>query len=107
MYELQLTPLTIGMDVLVITDIAPMGEGDTDLLSTIVVLALSFAILGLLLGLAASFDNDTGASSLPENIDERDPVIQQRLFEECISDQKLDGELTQEEYDRCAYSIYG
>lgn len=88
-------------------ELAPRGEGDTELLSTIVLLILSFATLGLLLGFAASFDNEIDASSLPENIDERDPAIQQKLFEECISAQQLDGELTQEEYDRCAYSIYG
>jgi hypothetical protein len=77
------------------------------MLSTIALLVLSFAIMGMLLGLAASFDNEMDAPSLPENIDDRNPAVQQKLFEECIADQRVDGELTQEEYDRCAYSIYG
>jgi hypothetical protein len=62
-----------------------------------------FAILGLLLGYASAFD----VEMLPENIEERDPAMQQRLFEECTKDARLDGELTDEEYNKCAYSIYG
>lgn len=76
--------------------------------ATIVIVVLALAALGLLLGYAASFDvpKRQEDSPMPENIDDRDPAMQQKLFEDCIKDARVDGELTQEEYDRCAYSIY-
>jgi hypothetical protein len=70
--------------------------------SSILLFIAVFAILGLLLGYAASFD----VERLPENIEQRDPAMQQLLFKECINDARLDGELTDEEYNKCAYSIY-
>jgi hypothetical protein len=72
--------------------------------STIALFVLVFALLGLFLGYAASFDIER--QSLPENIEDRNPAIQQKLFEDCIKDQRFDGELTQDEYSS-AYSIYG
>jgi hypothetical protein len=76
--------------------------------STIMIVTLVFGALGLLLGFATSFDYPSLQSDLPPgSIEDRKPAIQQKLFEDCIKDQRVDGELTQEEYDRCAYSIYG
>jgi hypothetical protein len=77
------------------------------MLSSVTLFILTFAILGLLLGIAEYFDTSRHLPTLPENIEDRDPAIQQKFFEQCIKDQRLDGELTHEEYDRCAYSIYG
>jgi hypothetical protein len=74
--------------------------------SSIVVLVLTFTMLGILLGFAALVDFTGDRRLLPPNIEDRDPAIQQMLFEECIEEYRSDGELTQEEYDRCAYSIY-
>jgi hypothetical protein len=75
--------------------------------SSIIILLLSFATLGILLGFAASYDSPVlNRQLLPSNIEDRDPAIQQKLFEDCIKDQRFDGELTQDEYDRCAYTIY-
>lgn len=76
--------------------------------STIVIVTLVFAMLGLLLGFATSIDYPSFQSDLPPaNNEDRNPAIQQQLFEDCIKDQRVDGEFTQEEYDKCAYSIYG
>jgi hypothetical protein len=77
------------------------------MLSTVVLLILTFALFGLLLGFAVSFDTPRVEQTLPENIDARDPEIQSKLFEDCIKDAGLDGELTDDEYYGCAYSIYG
>jgi hypothetical protein len=74
------------------------------LLSTLILLALTFASLGLLLGFAASFD---APRILPEDIGARDPETQSKLFEDCIKDAKFDGSLDEDEYYRCAYGIYG
>jgi hypothetical protein len=76
------------------------------LLSTIVLIILTFALLGLLLGFAASFDIPRAKNaSIPANTDSRDPGIQSKLFEDCIKEAELDG-LTEDEYFRCAYDIY-
>jgi hypothetical protein len=71
--------------------------------STIVLFVAVFAILGLLLGYASALDVER---PLPKNIENRDPTVQQRLFEACTNDARSDGELTDEEYYRCAYSVY-
>jgi hypothetical protein len=76
------------------------------MLSTVVLLILTFALFGLLLGFAAAFDTPRLERALPENIDARDPEIQSKLFEDCINDARLDGELADDEYYGCAYSIY-
>lgn len=78
------------------------------ILSTITLIVLTFTLLGLMLGIAASFDTQR-AETAPstENIDRQDPEIQQKLFEDCIKDQRFDGELTDDEYSRCAHGIYG
>jgi hypothetical protein len=78
------------------------------MLSTVILFVLTFGILGLLLGIAASYDSATSIrfKVLPENIEDRDPEIQRQLFEDCIKDARFDGELTDDEYYRCAYSIY-
>jgi hypothetical protein len=73
--------------------------------STIVLFVTVFAILGLLLGYASALDVEQRA--LPEKIEHRDPMVQQRLFEACTNNARSDGDLTDEEYYRCAYSIYG
>ena len=68
--------------------------------STVVLFVLTFAILGLFLGLAESYDapiNDDQAPTTEE---------QSRLFDECTSEAGRDGELTEEEYFKCAYDIY-
>jgi hypothetical protein len=75
------------------------------MLSMVALIVLVFAVLGLLLGLGASIDIPQ-TPKLPENIADRDPALQQKLFEECVKDARFDGELTDDEYDRCAYSIY-
>jgi hypothetical protein len=71
----------------------------------IVLMVLVFAVLGLLLGFGASIDIQQ-TPKLAENIADRDPAIQQELFEECINDARFDGDLTDDEYNRCAYSVY-
>lgn len=77
------------------------------MLSIILLLVLAFVVLGLLLGYAASYDIPRSETRfLPENITERDPEVQQKLFEDCIEDAKSDGNLTDDEYFRCAYDIY-
>ena len=80
------------------------------MLATVVLLALVFILLGLLLGFAASFDapqtEREGFPVIPADIGARDPEIQSKLFEDCIKDAKFDGELTEDEYFRCAYGIY-
>ena len=91
--------------------VAPKGERGLKYMRSIILLfVITFAFLGLLLGLAESYDipkDEMQFPTLPENIAERDPEIQQKLFEDCIKDARFSGVLTQEEYDRCAYSIYG
>lgn len=85
-----------------------------NMLSIIILVGLTFAILGLLLGFAASYDVPTVSTEqerhskllLPTNISERDPVAQQKLFDKCIEDARFDRELTEDEYFSCAYSIY-
>ncbi len=65
-------------------------------------------MLGLLLGFAASFDSPLlEREILPSDIGARDPEIQNKLFEDCIKDAKFDGELDEDEYNRCAYGVYG
>lgn len=78
------------------------------LLSSVILLTLTFAIFGLLLGFAESFDTPRLERdlALPVDIDARDPEIQGILFEECIKDAELDGELTEDEYYGCAYNIH-
>ena len=78
------------------------------MLSTIVLLALTFAVFGLLLGFAASFDTPPSEREiLPLDVGARDPEIQNKLFEDCIKDAKFDGGLDEDEYNRCAYGVYG
>jgi hypothetical protein len=66
--------------------------------SSIVVLVLGFTALGLLLGTAQVRNVE------PQT--ERDPNVQQALFDECINRARSAGELTDDEYYRCAYDIY-
>jgi hypothetical protein len=72
--------------------------------SSIIVFVLVFTTLGLLLGYAAAYDFEK--TDLPDSIEERDPVVQQQQFNDCIRDAGLDGELTDDEYNGCAYDIY-
>jgi hypothetical protein len=70
----------------------------------VAVFILAFAVLGLLLGIAAS--QGAQKETLPENIEDRDPEVQERLFNECIEAAQVDGTVTDNEYNNCAYSIY-
>jgi hypothetical protein len=64
--------------------------------SSIVLLLLVFAALGLLLSLAATYDSERQTNSSD----------QARLFDECIAKAEKDGELIEDEYFACAYNIY-
>ncbi|MCI0564273.1 MAG: hypothetical protein MN733_37850 [Nitrososphaera sp.] len=80
------------------------------MLSTVTLFVLTFIILGLLLGIAESYDanrqNTISGEILPQDIEDRDPEVQSRLFEQCTSEASKGGELTEDEYFQCAYEIY-
>lgn len=67
----------------------------------IIIFVFTFAILGLLLGISASYD-----AQLSDDIERRDLQLQTVLFDKCVTEAESNGELTEEEYFKCAYSIY-
>ena len=78
------------------------------LISSVVILVMTFATLGLLLGAAATFDGqDLAAVSQDDAVADRDPAVQSKLFDQCLSEANDDGTVSEEEYFACAYGIYG
>jgi hypothetical protein len=68
---------------------------------------LAFAVLGLLLGIAETYDGrDLRAVPLGDELGNRNPEVQSKLFDQCIEQASVDGDLTDDEYNACAYSIY-
>jgi hypothetical protein len=67
--------------------------------SSIIMIALSAMLSALIIGAPAiQAGKDPG---------EQDPEKQAKQFNKCTEKASRDGELTEEEYFSCAYSIYG
>jgi hypothetical protein len=77
------------------------------MLSSVTLFVLAFACLGLLLGFASSHDNTELVPHPGTAIENRDPALQAKSFDKCISDSGEDGAVSEEEYNACAYEIYG
>ena len=77
------------------------------MLSSGTLFVLATACLGLLLGFASSHDNPELVPHPGAAIENRDPALQAKLFDKCISDSDEDGAVGEDEYNVCAYGIYG